>query len=115
MTNRILAYATACFLSLAIVACGPGHESMQAPAKPNIIFIFSDDHTNNAIGAYGNTLAQTPNIDRIAAEGAIFSNFFVTNSICGPSRAALLTGKYSHKNGFISNERKFDMDQFIFS
>lgn len=115
MKNRNLAYAIACFLGLAIAACGPGHESNQAPSRPNIIFIFSDDHTNNAIGAYGNALAQTPNIDRIASEGAIFNNFFVTNSICGPSRAALLTGKYSHKNGFISNERKFDMSQFLFS
>lgn len=83
--------------------------------KPNIIFILSDDHTNKAIGIYGNKLAKTPNIDRIAKEGALFNNFFVTNSICGPSRAALLTGKYSHVNGFISNDKKFNIDQFIFS
>lgn len=83
--------------------------------KPNIIFILSDDHTNKAIGVYGNKLAKTPNIDRIANEGALFNNFFVTNSICGPSRAALLTGKYSHMNGFISNDKKFNINQFIFS
>ncbi|UIR55100.1 sulfatase [Sphingobacterium sp. SRCM116780] len=83
--------------------------------KPNIIFILSDDHTNKAIGVYGNKLAKTPNIDRIAKEGALFKNFFVTNSICGPSRATLLTGKYSHVNGFISNDKKFDINQFIFS
>lgn len=83
--------------------------------KPNIVFILSDDHTNKAIGAYGNKLARTPNIDRIAKEGAMFTNFFVTNSICGPSRAALLTGKYSHVNGFISNDKKFNINQFIFS
>lgn len=83
--------------------------------KPNIIFILSDDHTNKAIGIYGNKLAKTPHIDRIAKEGALFNNFFVTNSICGPSRAALLTGKYSHVNGFISNDKKFNIDQFIFS
>jgi len=83
--------------------------------KPNIIFILSDDHTNKAIGVYGNKLAKTPNIDRIANEGALFNNFFVTNSICGPSRAALLTGKYSHVNGFISNDKKFNINQFIFS
>jgi arylsulfatase A-like enzyme len=83
--------------------------------KPNIIFILSDDHTNKAISMYGNKLAKTPHIDRIAKEGALFNNFFVTNSICGPSRAALLTGKYSHVNGFISNDKKFNIDQFIFS
>ncbi|MCL7989191.1 sulfatase [Sphingobacterium sp. lm-10] len=83
--------------------------------RPNIIFILSDDHTNKAIGAYGNPLAKTPNIDRIAEEGALFTNFFVTNSICGPSRAALLTGKYSHVNGFISNDKQFDINQFVFS
>lgn len=83
--------------------------------QPNIIFIFSDDHAYQAIGAYGNKLAQTPNIDRIAKEGAIFRNFFVTNSICGPSRASLLTGKYSHVNGFKSNEERFNIDQFVFS
>ena len=92
----------------------------QSPAikntrKPNIIFILSDDHTNKAIGAYGSPHAHTPHIDRIAQEGALFTNFFVTNSICGPSRAALLTGKYSHINGFTRNDRRFDVNQFIFS
>src|SRR5690606_26964116 len=82
---------------------------------PNILFIFSDDHAYQAIGAYGNKMAKTPNIDRIAAEGAVFRNFFVTNSICGPSRASLLTGKYSHSNGFTSNEERFNISQFVFS
>lgn len=67
---------------------------------PNIVIIVSDDHTRQAISAYGSTIAQTPNIDRIAEEGVLFTNAYVTNSICGPSRAVLLTGKYSHKNGF---------------
>lgn len=70
-----------------------------APAKPNILFIFSDDHAQNAISAYGSKVNQTPNIDRIAAGGARFTNSFVTNSICTPSRATLLTGQYSHLNG----------------
>lgn len=106
-----------CAIILAMASCSSMTDSSRKgkPDRPNIIFIFSDDHTNDAIGAYGNQFAQTPNIDRIADEGAIFSNFFVTNSICGPSRAALLTGKYSHANGFISNEKKFDIDQFVFS
>src|SRR6201994_934869 len=82
--------------------------------RPNIIFILSDDHAYQAISAYGSTLAETPNIDRIAREGAIFTRAMVTNSICGPSRASLLTGKYSHKNGYTLNERKFNTDQPVF-
>src|ERR1700677_1635468 len=82
--------------------------------QPNIIFILSDDHAYQAISAYGSQLAQTPNIDRIAKEGALFTRAMVTNSICGPSRASLLTGKYSHKNGYTVNERKFNTDQPVF-
>lgn len=68
-------------------------------ASPNIIFIFSDDHAQHAISSYGSKVNQTPNIDRLAKEGARFTNSFVTNSICTPSRATLLTGQYSHLNG----------------
>lgn len=71
-------------------------------SRPNILFIMSDDHTSQAISAYGGMLADiapTPNIDRLAEEGMLFNNAFVTNSICTPSRAVLITGKYSHKNG----------------
>ena len=68
-------------------------------APPNILFIFSDDHAQHAISAYGSKVNQTPNIDRLANEGARFANSFVTNSICTPSRATLLTGQYSHLNG----------------
>ena len=83
--------------------------------RPNIIFIFSDDHAYQAISAYGSTLVQTPNIDRLANEGAILKNQLVTNSICGPSRATLLTGKYSHKNGYKTNENRFDLIQMLFT
>ncbi|MFT3846863.1 MAG: sulfatase [Lacibacter sp.] len=82
--------------------------------QPNIIFILSDDHAYQATGAYGNKQVQTPNIDRLAREGARFTNTYVTNSICGPSRATFLTGKYSHKNGYPQNEQKFDVNQFTF-
>jgi len=68
-------------------------------APPNILFIFSDDHAQHAISAYGSKVNKTPHIDRLAREGARFINSFVTNSICTPSRAALLTGQYSHLNG----------------
>ena len=70
--------------------------------RPNVLFIMSDDHTSQAISAYGGMLskvAPTPNIDRIAKEGMLFANCFCTNSICTPSRAAIFTGRYSHKNG----------------
>jgi arylsulfatase A-like enzyme len=70
-----------------------------AASKPNILFIFSDDHAQHAISAYGSKVNQTPHIDRLAQEGARFLNSFVVNSICTPSRASLLTGQYSHLNG----------------
>ncbi|WP_424493342.1 sulfatase family protein [Salinimicrobium sp. GXAS 041] len=82
--------------------------------KPNIVFIMTDDHAAQAISAYGHPvskLAPTPNIDRIAENGARFNTNFCTNSICGPSRAVILTGKHSHLNGFRMNGEKFDGSQ----
>ncbi len=67
--------------------------------RPNIIYIMTDDHAAHAIGAYGSRVNKTPNIDRIALEGALFTSVFATNSICTPSRASILTGQYSHING----------------
>ena len=72
--------------------------------KPNILFIMSDDHAAHAISAYGGRLAKiapTPNLDRLAKEGALFKNAFCTNSICSPSRACVLTGQYNHTNGAV--------------
>jgi arylsulfatase A-like enzyme len=74
-------------------------ESSSHATRPNIVFIMSDDHAAHAISAYGSRVNNTPHIDRIAAEGIRFQNCFATNSICTPSRAAILTGKYSHING----------------
>ena len=71
----------------------------QTPQRPNILFIMADDHAAHAIGAYGSRINKTPQIDRLASEGMRFDNCFVTNSICTPSRACILTGKYSHING----------------
>ncbi|MGR5143065.1 sulfatase family protein [Photobacterium sp. DNB23_23_1] len=82
--------------------------------RPNILFIFSDDHANQAISAYNPTLGQTPNIDRIANEGAIFERAYVTNSICQPSRASVMSGKHSHKNGVLDNTSRWNPDQVIF-
>src|SRR5262245_63732415 len=75
--------------------------------RPNIIYIMSDDHAAHAIGAYGSHVNRTPNLDRLAREGAIFTNVFVTNSICTPSRAVILTGQYSHLNG-VTMFNRFD-------
>ena len=72
--------------------------------RPNILFIMSDDHAYQAISAYNDKLIQTPNIDKIAQEGILFSNASVTNSICAPSRATILTGKFSHINGKVAKK-----------
>jgi arylsulfatase A-like enzyme len=104
-----------CFC-LIFVACGnpdPVAEEAQ-PDRPNIIFIMSDDHAYQAISAYSDRLIQTPNIDRLAAEGMLFTNACVTNSICAPSRAVILTGKHSHLNGKIDNRQPFDTTQTTF-
>ena len=107
-----LSYITALAILL-LQAFLPSAVNAQAK-RPNIIFILADDHAYQATSAYGNKLVQTPNIDRIAREGGILYNNFVTNSICGPSRATLLTGKYSHKNGYALNEKTFDVNQETF-
>lgn len=80
-------------------------------ARPNILFIMADDHGYQAMSCYGSQMNQTPNIDRLAKEGMRFDRAYVTNSICGPSRAVILTGKYSHKNGFMRNGQSFDATQ----
>ncbi len=86
----------------------------QNEKRPNIIFIMSDDHAYQAISAYDNKLIETPNIDRIAKMGMLFTNASVTNSICAPSRATILTGKHSHMNGKIDNHFPFDTTNVTF-
>ena len=91
--------------------------SLSAADRPNIVFVFTDDHAPHAIGAYNGWLKSvnpTPNIDKLAAEGMLFVNSFCTNSICGPSRAVIQTGKHSHKNGFMNNGNTFDWNQQTF-
>ena len=85
--------------------------------RPNILFVFTDDHAPHAIGAYNGWLKSvnpTPVIDKLAKEGMLFVNSFCTNSICGPSRAVIQTGKHSHKNGFMNNGNTFDWNQQTF-
>jgi arylsulfatase A-like enzyme len=88
---------------LGLIAILLSIKSTSQTKQPNILVIFSDDHAQQTISAYGSKLMQTPSIDRIAKEGALFTNTFVTNSICAPARAVLLTGKYSHLNGLKDN------------
>ncbi len=102
-----------CMFILSYINFSYSQTNQSSANRPNILFIISDDHAYQEIGVYGSKIAKTPNIDRIAKEGAIFRNSFVTNSICGPSRATLLTGKYSHLNGYKANEGKF-VDQPTF-
>jgi arylsulfatase A-like enzyme len=82
--------------------------------RPNILFLFTDDHAAHAMSCYGSKINRTPNLDRIANEGMRFANCFCTNSLCGPSRAVILTGKHSHLNGFIDNRSTFDASQQTF-
>lgn len=86
----------------------------QQGTRPNVLFIFTDDHASHSISAYGSKINKTPNIDRIAKQGMLFNRCYVTNSICGPMRATILTGKYSHLNGFLVNGNKFDGNQQTF-
>jgi arylsulfatase A-like enzyme len=83
-------------------------------AKPNILFLFSDDHSPQAISAYGSKINVTPNMDRLANEGMLFKRCYVTNSLCGPVRAVIQTGKYSHINGFLDNNSVFNGSQPTF-
>lgn len=85
-------------------------KTQEAPKRPNIIFMMSDDHAYQAISTYGSGLIQTPNIDRIANEGVRFNNCFVTNSLCSPSRAVMLTGRYSHLSGARDNSFSMRID-----
>ena len=100
-------------LSLLILnQCEPNVKKVHT--RPNIIFIMTDDHAYQAISAYGSELIETPNIDRLADEGMLFERAFVTNSICSPSRAVALTGKFSHLNGLKDNIDVFDSSQMTF-
>ncbi|HUW93319.1 MAG TPA: sulfatase [Bacteroidales bacterium] len=97
------------FLALVLVSC-----NQKVSEQPNIVFIMSDDHGYQAISAYDGSLNSTPALDRLADEGVIFRNSFVCNSICAPSRAALLTGKHSQANGHLDNRHRFDSSQVTF-
>lgn len=108
LKNQNLVGILLAFITL-ILGCQ--HASAAESTRPNILFVFTDDHASHAIGAYGSKINETPNIDRLAREGMLFQNCFCTNSICAPSRAVILTGKHSHLNGVIDNRVRFDGTQ----
>ncbi|TBW28284.1 sulfatase [Gramella sp. KN1008] len=101
---------------LAFISCKSTNNTYisQEPQRPNIVFMMADDHAYQAISAYSDKLIKTPNIDRIADEGILFTNASVTNSICAPSRATILTGKHTHINGKIDNIHPFDTTNVTF-
>lgn len=112
LTFVVILSAVISQLALMSIAISKVQASQQK--QPNILFIFTDDHASHAMSCYGSKVNQTPNLDRIAREGMLFKNCFCTNSICGPSRAVILTGKHSHLNGFKQNGNKFDGSQQTF-
>lgn len=103
------------FFIATIISCNNQKDTKEEPEeRPNIIWIFSDDHSYQTIGAYGGHLQElnmTPNLDRLASQGMRFDRCYVENSICAPSRACLLTGKMSHLNGKYTNGGSFNHDQ----
>ncbi|MFN0101845.1 MAG: sulfatase [Bryobacteraceae bacterium] len=86
-----------------MTALGGAAACTRSPRRPNILFVMTDDHASGHLGCYGNKLVKTPNMDRLAREGTRFQNAFVTNSLCAPSRATVLTGCYSHVHGIRGN------------
>ena len=110
--GRLLSVLATMLMFAVILARHPAVRA--ANRRPNIIFVFADDHAYHAISAYGSKINKTPNIDRLANEGMLFQNNFCTNSLCAPSRAVVLTGKHSHLNGIRTNRDRFDGSQQTF-
>jgi arylsulfatase A-like enzyme len=105
---------TLLLLAVGLLSIAAQPAAQDEAARPNIIYIMSDDHASRTISAYGHDVNRTPNLDRIAEEGALFTNAFVGNSICGPSRAAILTGAHAHVNGVTGNGEPWDSTQTVF-
>jgi arylsulfatase A-like enzyme len=112
--RNLIAFSILIFVFTSCKSFKEKESQQKSTERPNILFIMSDDHAYQAISAYSDHLIQTPNIDRIAKEGMLFTNASVTNFICAPSRATILTGKHSHINGKIDNKIPFDTTQLTF-
>ena len=110
-TKQMLCLSMAGAAVMPFIGCS---EQVKEQKPLNILYIMCDDHSYQTISAYDTTYIQTPNIDRIAADGVRFTNSFVANSISGPSRACMLTGKHSFTNGFTDNSSSFDGSQQTF-
>jgi len=115
MKNRIFSFGLIFQLIWLPGGFSFGQSVKSTTKRPNIVYIMSDDHAYQAISAYGYGLNNTPNIDRLAKEGVLFSRATVTNSLCAPSRAVLLTGKHSFINGKVDNMARFDWNQDNFA
>lgn len=114
-SSTLLYSLTGATMLTSLPACGGGKKAEQNNKKPmNVVYIMCDDHSFQTISAYDRRYIETPNIDRIANEGVRFTNSFVANSLSGPSRACMLTGKHSHANGFTDNTKRFDGSQQTF-
>lgn len=111
---KTVSQAALCLPLVALNLTSCATQKKEEPKQPNIIFIMTDDHTTQAMSCYGGNLIQTPNMDRIANEGIRFDNCYAVNALSGPSRACVLTGKFSHMNGFTDNACKFNGDQQTF-
>jgi arylsulfatase A-like enzyme len=113
ITRRSFLRQSVAAAGICMVGCNglSNRSNAKMAQRPNIIYIMSDDHDRAAISAYGSKINKTPNLDTIGNEGMLFENCFCTNSICAPSRAVMLTGKYSHINGKVDNKVVFDGDQ----
>ncbi|TNJ46588.1 sulfatase [Tamlana fucoidanivorans] len=112
MTHKLLYFAAVFFTGLSMLSCA--QNAQKQSKQPNVIFIMSDDHTTQAFGIYGSRLAglnPTPTLDQIAKEGLIFDNCFVTNSICTPSRASIISGQYSQANGVLDLEGEVETNR----
>jgi arylsulfatase A-like enzyme len=106
---RLGSFISFCLTALLMAGCVEKKSgSVDPDSPPNILFIMSDDHASKAISVYSKELISTPHIDRLGKEGMIFRNAFVTNAICGPSRAVILSGLHSHINGVKDNHTRFD-------
>ena len=110
--NR-LSYLFLPLTAIGVSACS-SNKAKEEVKRPNIIFMMTDDHTTQAMSCYGGRLLQTPNMDRIANEGIRMDNCYAVNALSGPSRACILTGKFSHINGFTDNASTFDGNQQTF-
>src|SRR3954454_4829930 len=94
---------TCVMVAMLFIHAPPARGAEPTASRPNIVFIMTDDQRWDALSCTGHPFLKTPNIDRLASEGALFQNYFVTLSLCSPSRACILTGQYAHKNGIINN------------